>query len=211
MLNKGQSGRSGNRLVDMRLQGNRPGDADAAGRLTREQLQLLEQRKKTPAQRAMDFVITLLPMLCCLIVPEETAQEAARVLEKYDPALHGELSADQETIDSLTQKREKEGISGLEKDQEGFTARITVERDAYVFFSVPWDKGFDARVNGEAARILKTNGMMAVPVEAGENLIRFTWRNYDLMAGFLCTAAGTVLFLVYLRQGRRRVKRQPSG
>ena len=150
-------------------------------------------------------------MLCCLIVPEETAQEAARVLEKYDPALHGELSADQETIDSLTQKREKEGISGLEKDQEGFTARITVERDAYVFFSVPWDKGFDARVNGEAARILKTNGMMAVPVEAGENLIRFTWRNYDLMAGFLCTAAGTVLFLVYLRQGRRRVKRQPSG
>ena len=80
MLNKGQSGRSGNRLVDMRLQGNRPGDADAAGRLTREQLQLLEQRKKTPAQRAMDFVITLLPMLCCLIA----VLEYLLVPDRYD-------------------------------------------------------------------------------------------------------------------------------
>ena len=46
--------------------------------------------------------------------------------------------------------------------------------------------------------------MMAVPVEKGENEIRFTWRNYDLMAGVLCSAAGVTAFAFYLWLGRRR-------
>ena len=70
-------------------------------------------------------------------------------------------------------------------------------------FTVPYDDGFSAQVNGETVEILETNGMMAVPVEKGENEIRFTWRNYDLMAGVLCSAAG-VQRCLYLRAGRER-------
>lgn len=82
MLNGRKPGRPGNGLVDMRLQGNRPGDPDAAGRLTREQLLQLEQRKKTPAQRAMDFIITLLPMVCCAVA----VLEYLLVPDKYNNA-----------------------------------------------------------------------------------------------------------------------------
>ncbi len=134
-------------------------------------------------------------ILCCLIVPEEYEEEAARVLERYEPDLDGEISAEQK--DALVKERMEKGIESLEKDSGGFTAEITAENDGYVFFSVPYDKGFSAQVNGEPVEIMKTNGMMAVRVEAGKNQIRFTYRNYDLMAGALCSVAGVILLGVY--------------
>ena len=140
-------------------------------------------------------------MLCCLIVPEEYEEEAAQVLERYEPDLDGEISAGQK--DALVKERMEKGIENLEKDSGGFTAEITAEKDGYVFFSVPYDKGFSAQVNGEPVEIMKTNGMMAVRVEAGKNQIRFTYRNYDLMAGMFCTVLGVVFLGFYILNGSK--------
>lgn len=145
-------------------------------------------------------------MLSCLIVSENQEEEVAQVLNKYDPALNGELLAGRK--EELVKEREEKGIQSLEKDTDGFTATITTEKEAYVFFSVPHDKGFRAQVNGKRVEILKTNGMMAVPVEKGENRIRFTYRNYDLMAGAGCTVIGTILWGLYcLREYGGREKK----
>ena len=133
-------------------------------------------------------------MLRCLVIPEEYEKEAARVLERYDPALDGALSAEQEELDALTAERERNGIKTLDKDPGGFTATLAADRGGYAFFSVPYDRGFHAQVNGKAAQILKTNGMMAVLVEPGENRIRFSYRNDDLTAGAVCTIAGFLLW-----------------
>ena len=81
-------------------------------------------------------------------------------------------------------------------------------QDGYVLFTVPYDDGFSAQVNGETVEILETNGMMAVPVEKGENTIRFTWRNFDLMAGMLCSAAGVVLFGIRRHEGSNTKKKE---
>ena len=144
-------------------------------------------------------------MLYCLVVPEGYGQEAGRTMKRYDPAdAAGGLSADRNALDRLSAERQKNGIETLEKDADGFTALLTADGNGYAFFSVPYDKGFSAQVNGEEVEIMKTNGMMAVPVEQGENRIRFTYRNYDLMAGTVCTAAGIILWGIYLADVKRK-------
>lgn len=145
-------------------------------------------------------------MLRCLIVPDRHEKEVEQVLEEYDPALDGGLTAEQK--DALVQKREADGIHSLKKDSNGFTASLNAREDGYVLFTVPYDDGFRAQVNGEPVQILESNGMMAVPAGKGENRIRFTWKNHDLMAGTACTVCGTLLWALYIWLENRRIEKK---
>lgn len=79
-------------------------------------------------------------------------------------------------------------------DNDGFTAATSFATDELVFFSVPWDKGWRAEVNGEPAEIYKVNvGFMAVRVPAGSGEIRFTYRTPGLFAGGAITGASLLL------------------
>lgn len=148
-------------------------------------------------------------MLKCLIVPEKNERAVARVLEKCESLSAGELAAGQKEL--LLQERMQNGIGSMEKDPSGFAASMNVKKDGYALFTVPYDDGFRAQVNGEPVEILMSNGFMAVPVRKGENRIRFNYHNYDFMAGALCSAAGAALFVFYVKKDRGRTKKVKAG
>ncbi len=89
----------------------------------------------------------------------------------------------------------------------GFEAHITLEKSNYVFFSVPFDDGWTAYVNGTPAEIKKVNkGFMAVLAHEGENNITFEYETPGLMLGIYITigaAAVTVLYLITVLIVRR--------
>ena len=148
-------------------------------------------------------------MLRCLIVPERREKEAAQVLKKYERPSVEKLSEKQKN--ACVKEREVNGIRSMKKEPDGFTAKLNARKDGYVLFTVPYDDGFRAQVDGEPVEILETNGMMAVPVKKGENEIRFIWRNYDLMAGALYSVAGVTALAFYLQLTRRRERMRLSG
>ena len=148
-------------------------------------------------------------MLRCLIVPERREKEAAQILKKYERPSVEKLSEKQK--DACVKEREVNGIRSMKKEPDGFTAKLNARKDGYVLFTVPYDDGFRAQVDGEPVEILETNGMMAVPVKKGENEIRFIWRNYDLIAGALCSVAGVTALAFYLQLTRRRERMRLSG
>ena len=148
-------------------------------------------------------------MLRCLIVPERREKEAAQILKKYERPSAEKLSEKQKN--ACVKEREVNGIRSMKKEPDGFTAKLNARKDGYVLFTVPYDDGFRAQVDGEPVEILETNGMMAVPVKKGENEIRFIWRNYDLIAGALCSVAGVTALAFYLQLTRRRERMRLSG
>ena len=84
-------------------------------------------------------------------------------------------------------------------DTKGFTASVRREKDSLVFFSVPFDKGFSATVNGVEAEIEKVNsGFMAVKVNAGDSVIRFDYETPGLMTGIKITLISAVILLIYI-------------
>ena len=93
----------------------------------------------------------------------------------------------------------KTSAYSFETDNYGFTAKVTREKDNLVFFSVPYDEGWTAYVNGKETEIEKVNaGFMAVKVGAGESEIRFTYRTPGLVNGLLITGGACVLLLLYI-------------
>ncbi len=84
-------------------------------------------------------------------------------------------------------------------DNKGFSAGINRDKESLVFFSVPYDKGWSATVNGKPVEIEKVNaGFMAVKVDAGNSIIRFNYETPGLMNGIIITLGSAVVFLLYI-------------
>jgi uncharacterized membrane protein YfhO len=108
--------------------------------------------------------------------------------------------------EEISRKKES-ACKTFEIDRYGFTATTSGERQRMVFFSVPYDKGWSATVNGKDVLIEKAStGFMAVRVPEGDAEIRFDYMAPGLINGIFITAAGAVLLLIYvlLPTGRRK-------
>ena len=104
--------------------------------------------------------------------------------------------------------------SSFEYGVDSFTAEITTtaeDGDKLVFFSVPYEDGWSATVNGSPAEIEQVNiGFMAVNVPAGTtSKIEFTYRTPGLYEGAAITAGCIAVFIVYLVISKKKNKLKP--
>ncbi|MBQ8793303.1 MAG: YfhO family protein, partial [Clostridia bacterium] len=84
-------------------------------------------------------------------------------------------------------------------DNKGFSARVTRDKKSLVFFSVPYDKGWTATVNGKAVNVEKVNaGFMAIAVDEGVSWIRFDYQNPGLALGVSVTLGAAIIFIIYM-------------
>lgn len=87
------------------------------------------------------------------------------------------------------------------RDNKGFEAKIDMgDSDKYVFFSVPYDQGWSAEVNGQPAEIKQVSyGFMAVKVPANQtSTIRFNYHTPGIIYGFTVGGICLLLLLIYL-------------
>lgn len=84
-------------------------------------------------------------------------------------------------------------------DSDGFTSKMNNKNASLAFFSVPFDKGWSAYVNGAKVDIVKANlGFMAVPVPVGNNVIRFEYQTPGLILGIIITGVAAIILLAYI-------------
>lgn len=100
-------------------------------------------------------------------------------------------------------------------DNSGFSAKIDLagKDDQLVFFSVPYESGWSATVNGQPAEVEKVNvGFMAVRVPGGQQSdIRFDYETPGLKTGLIITGIFVLLFLAYIIFFRGKRPQQPPA
>ncbi len=100
---------------------------------------------------------------------------------------------------NLCEAHAKESCTGFTYDANHFAGNITLSQPKLVFFSVPFDNGWTATVNGSPVQIERvSNGFMAVRCESGENAIRFEYETPGLRAGMWLSIGGLLLLIAYL-------------
>lgn len=96
-------------------------------------------------------------------------------------------------------ERAAETCDTFEHDSYGFRAAITLEQPKMVFFSVPYESGWSAEVNGKEVPVEKVNyGFMAVRCGAGDNQITFHYETPGLRIGAIVSGCGLAALLIYL-------------
>lgn len=104
---------------------------------------------------------------------------------------------EQLSIDSLHHVRSKHTCHYFEGDSKGFTAKIQMDRDNLVFFSVPADNGFTAKVDGNESQIYKVNlGLSAVVVPKGTHQVTFSYIPPGFPEGVCLSVVALLLLLV---------------
>ena len=135
------------------------------------------------------------------------------MIEKYGLSLK---KADEEDIYDysystfLTDVMKRKNMSSyhFEMTNNGFECRIILNQPNLVYFSLPYDDGFTAYVNGKEAEIEKVNyAMSAVYVPAGDNKIVFSYKTPYLSGGIMLTVAGWLVYSIYMVYNYKNKKR----
>ena len=132
----------------------------------------------------------------------------ALVLSDEDAAVYGKYLAElptekqsELTYEAYVQDcndRRAQACSMFQMNNAGFHAEITQDKANLVFFSVPYDDGFTAYVNGEQTDIVRVDdGMMAVLCPAGTSSIDFVYQADGLALSRTGTLAALPVWLVY--------------
>ncbi|MEA5012693.1 MAG: YfhO family protein [Angelakisella sp.] len=139
-------------------------------------------------------------MLRAVYLEEDAILRHQDILEYIDT---GWLTTSEDRSQDVEERRAM-ACQSFEIDDKGFTATTSFDRDRLVFFSVPYDKGWKATINGEPALVEKANiGFMAVRVPAGSATIRFEYTPPGLWFGAIISVVSLILLLCYLLVMRR--------
>ena len=135
-------------------------------------------------------------LMRALVLSEEDAETYGKYLEKLPDAKLDDLWYD--TYVSDCADRRASACSSFQMTNSGFHAEITLKKDDLVFFSVPYDDGFTAYVNGKETEVIRVDeGLMAVLAPAGENTIDFVYQADGYSLASKVSLAALAVFVLY--------------
>ena len=138
-------------------------------------------------------------LLKSMVLTDEQAEKYKDCL-KHDDELNEYKYTNAEYYKDC-EERNKLVCSSVKFENSRFTAKITTgDSPELVFFSIPYEGGWSAEVNGKPAKIEKVNvGFMAVEVPANtESKIVFTYKTPGLMLGAVVSGVTVVIFIAYM-------------
>lgn len=86
------------------------------------------------------------------------------------------------------------------------TGTMTSQTDGLCYFSIPFESGWTAKVDGVTTDITPVgDAMVAVPVSAGEHTITLTYKPEGFVVGALCSGGAIlILMLLYVLERKRK-------
>ena len=148
-------------------------------------------------------------LMRALVLTDEDVAQYGKYLTELSEDMLNDLHYDSYTQDCAD--RRARSCSVFQMNNAGFHAEITLDKTNLVFFSVPYDDGFTAYVNGEKTDILQVDeGLMAVLCPAGTSSIDFVYQAAGLSASRVVTAVAIPVWVVYVACFVRR-KRRSTG
>ena len=151
----------------------------------------------------IDYQERAMHVLKGIILSEDQIERYQDILIEVDPDVLMDVSVEayQTDVDRLNQQVCK----SFEYTQNGFSCQIDIEREGLLFFSIPYDKGWQATVNGESVVIEEVDyGLMAIKGEIGEQEVVFTYSPVGLKEGVGISIGSVIGTMIYVLWGRKK-------
>ncbi len=148
-------------------------------------------------------------LLKAMVLTDEQAEKYSDILKHHIDMT--EFSYTENAYFDDCEERRKRTCSSVNFENNRITAEFTAgDKDELVYFSIPYEPGWSAEVNGEPVQIETVNiGFMAVRVPKGRTSeIVFTYKTPGLVPGIVVTIAGAVLLTVYMILWKNPTKRR---
>lgn len=138
-------------------------------------------------------------LLKAMVLSDEQIKKHGDILTHQEDIYQYQYTSDEYFEDC--KNRNKLTCSSVNFENSSFTAKITTKnKDELVFFSIPYEDGWSATVNGKSVEIEKVNvGFMAVRVPANKTSeIVFSYTTPGLKTGAVISAVSVIIFIAYM-------------
>ncbi len=149
-------------------------------------------------------------LMCrAVVLNDGQIEKYSDILTKLPAADLPKVSKERFVLDA--QERISAGVTDFTiTENGGFSAAASYPQDELVVFSVPYDRGWSAYVNGSPTTVEKVNGgFVAGRVPAGDSRIVFSYTTPGLWEGLILTAGGAVLYGFYMLIQYAIMRRKP--
>ena len=173
----------------------------------------LYERSACPIGFAMDSYITTAELKSLDVNQRAIALLDSVVLDEAD--VTDEIKADLEhtsdsdidfekSIDDYVVEHTYGSVLGFTKDGHGVNCVTGYDKDTYVYFSIPYDTGWTALIDGQETDIIESGGMMILKVPAGEHSIALNYITPGFRVGLAVTIISLVVFIGLIIISKRR-------
>ena len=106
---------------------------------------------------------------------------------------------------SLIDERKKDAFNNVRFGTNTVEGDISLTEPKLLCFAIPFATGWEATVDGQPAKLLRTNVMhMSVPLEAGKHKVVLTYHTPLLKVGFIVSLFSWVIFLFWVYRSKRK-------
>lgn len=131
-------------------------------------------------------------MMNAAVISKKTIDKVNSVVDKADTQ-----KIDYKNVEKNIDKTLKERVKNFKRDNTGFSCSTNYDKRKLVWFSVPYDKGWDAILDGKNLEIIKSAGMMAVKVPKGEHNLVFKYHTPGFKSGIIVSIISFIVFGIY--------------
>jgi len=126
-------------------------------------------------------------------------------LDRFSPRMQRLDAHNIPDWETSVQRLKENACNRFSVTQTGFTAHISAKEAGMVVFTIPYDKGFDAKIDGQAAEIIPCDvAFMGVWVEPGEHEIEFSYHTRMLGLGIAMSAAAAAVLAGYVILAKKK-------
>ncbi len=173
----------------------------------------LMEREACPIGFAVDSYVPFMEMMA-YIKPEDRAvamldsvmvneEDITDEMKSILPCkIANDLELDRPVSEYVAELTDR-AVLDFNKDGNGMTCRTNYDKDTYVYFSVPYDDGWTAKVDGEETKIISTGGMMLIKVPAGEHQVVFDYYTAGLKEGIIVSIICWIAFVGVIIYSKR--------
>ena len=144
-----------------------------------------------------------------VVLTDEQVEKYGDILTELDPDRYSDFNFD--TFKTDAEELSKTAVDTFTPTANGFTAASSFTTDRFVTFTVPWESGWSATINGQPVEIEKVNrGVMGIKVPAGQCDIEFNYVTPGLKVGVVCTIGSAFILMIYYIVLKKVFRYKPS-
>ena len=116
-------------------------------------------------------------------------------------------TTEEDNLSILVSRRKQNTCSDFIGTTKGFCAKINLDLDNIVFFSIPNDSGWEITVNGNPANTIEVNyGLLGICCDAGENIITAIYHTPGWTLGVICSGISLLVWVALQLKNMRYSK-----
>lgn len=100
-------------------------------------------------------------------------------------------------ISELANRAESNAVSSFVRTKDGFSCLVDYACQTLVYFTVPYESGWSALIDGKDKEIINSGGMMLLDVPPGKHDIAFYYRTPGYSIGKIISITSFALFIVH--------------